>query len=129
MFPIRDDQPTFSTAYVNYFIIALNVLVFLLFELPAQTQSTRAMSELIAQFGLVPGHFTDALVGYGRYSIPGTFLTIFTSMFMHRMAAHSRQPVVLVDFWRQRRRLHGPFSLPDFLPDLRSGCGAHRYRD
>jgi len=83
MFPIRDDQPTFSTAYVNYFIIALNVLVFLFFELPAQAQSTRAMSELIAQFGLVPGHFTDALVGYGRYSIPGTFLTIFTSMFMH----------------------------------------------
>ena len=83
MFPIRDDQPTFSTAYVNYFIIALNVVVFLLFEVPAQAQGTRAMSELIAQFGLIPGHFTDALVGHGRYSIPGTFLTIFTSMFMH----------------------------------------------
>ncbi len=29
MFPIRDDQPSFSTPFVNYFIIALNVVVFL----------------------------------------------------------------------------------------------------
>src|SRR5437773_192021 len=32
MFPIRDDQPRFSTPYVNYFIIALNVLVYLFFD-------------------------------------------------------------------------------------------------
>ena len=38
-FPIRDDQPTFSKPYVNYFIIVLNVLVFVLFELPLQLPS------------------------------------------------------------------------------------------
>ncbi len=36
MFPIRDDQPRFSTPYVNYFIIALNLLVYVFFELPVQ---------------------------------------------------------------------------------------------
>ena len=29
MIPLRDDQPTFSTPFVNYFLIVLNVLVFL----------------------------------------------------------------------------------------------------
>ena len=32
MIPLRDDQPVFSTPFVNYFLIALNVLIFL-FEL------------------------------------------------------------------------------------------------
>jgi hypothetical protein len=26
MIPLRDDQPTFSTPFVNYFLIVLNVL-------------------------------------------------------------------------------------------------------
>src|ERR1022692_1508644 len=29
MFPIRDDQPRYSTPYVNGFLIALNILVYL----------------------------------------------------------------------------------------------------
>jgi len=28
MIPLRDDQPTFSTPFVNYFLIVLNVVVF-----------------------------------------------------------------------------------------------------
>ena len=29
MFPIRDDQPRYSTAYVNWFLIVLNILIYL----------------------------------------------------------------------------------------------------
>jgi len=29
MFPIRDDQPRFSTPYLTYFLIALNLAIFL----------------------------------------------------------------------------------------------------
>jgi membrane associated rhomboid family serine protease len=83
MFPIRDDQPRFSTPYVNYFIIALNVLVYVLFELPVQFQEPRALNALIFQFGLIPEHFTRALQGSAHYSIPAAFLTILTSMFLH----------------------------------------------
>src|SRR5215469_8467644 len=36
MFPIRDDQPRFTTPFVNYFIIGLNIAVYLLIELSAK---------------------------------------------------------------------------------------------
>ena len=29
MFPIKDDQPLYSTPYVNFFLIGLNILIFL----------------------------------------------------------------------------------------------------
>src|SRR5258708_7152757 len=82
MFPIRDDQPRFSTPYVTYFIIALNVLVFL-FELSVSSQGPRALDALIFQFGVIPQHFEQALAGSPYLTIPGTFLTILTSMFLH----------------------------------------------
>ena len=30
MFPIRDDQPRYSTPYINGFLIGLNIFIFLL---------------------------------------------------------------------------------------------------
>lgn len=32
MIPLRDDQPSLSTPFINYFLIALNVVIFV-FEL------------------------------------------------------------------------------------------------
>jgi membrane associated rhomboid family serine protease len=83
MFPIRDDQPRFSTPYVNYFIIALNVLVYVFFELPVQMQGERHFQALVFQFGFVPAHLTHALGGTSHYPLSATLLTIFTSMFLH----------------------------------------------
>ena len=82
MIPIRDDQPRFSTPYVTYFIIALNVVVFL-FELSVGAQSHRALNSLMYQFGVVPVHFERALAGTYPVPLPGLFLTILTSMFLH----------------------------------------------
>jgi len=82
MIPIRDDTPRFSTPYVTYFIIALNVAVFLM-ELSVGAQSHRALNGLIYQFGVVPRHFELALSASARYSLPASVLTIFTSMFLH----------------------------------------------
>lgn len=82
MIPIRDDTPRFSTPYVTYFIIALNVVVFL-GELSVGAQSHRALNGLIYQFGVVPRHFELALGGSTQYSLPASTLTIFTSMFLH----------------------------------------------
>jgi membrane associated rhomboid family serine protease len=86
LIPIRDDTPRYSTPYVAYFIIALNVLVFL-FELSVEAQGPRALSSLIHEFGVVPRHFVRALGGTG-VSLPGLFLPIFTSMFLHAGWAH-----------------------------------------
>lgn len=87
MFPIRDDQPRYSTPLVNYFIIGLNTVVFL-FELSVQMQGRQAFEALMFQFGVVPQHFERALAGSAGYSIPTTLLTILTSMFLHGGWAH-----------------------------------------
>jgi len=82
MFPIRDDQPRFTTPFVNYFIIGLNVVVFL-FEQSIQYQDPRAYLALMYEFGVVPRHITHALAGAGHVSLAGLFLPILTSMFLH----------------------------------------------
>jgi len=87
-FPIRDDQPSFSKPFVNYFIIALNILVFVLVELPAQSQGARVFNGLIFQFGLVPHDFTLALTGAANYPLGANLLTVLTSMFMHGGLGH-----------------------------------------
>ena len=28
MFPLRDDQPTFSTPFITYFLIAINLVIY-----------------------------------------------------------------------------------------------------
>ena len=88
MFPIRDDQPSFSKPLVNYFIIALNVLVFVLFELPLQAQGSRAFNGLVLQYGLIPHDFTLALKGSTNYPLVANLLTVLTSMFMHGGIGH-----------------------------------------
>ena len=83
MFPIRDDQPRFSTPFINYFIIALNLAVFMFIELPMQAQGPRAMNMLIEQFGLIPHDLTRAIAGVPQYPLAANILTILTSMFLH----------------------------------------------
>ena len=86
MIPIRDDTPRYSTPYVTYFIITLNVLVFL-FELTVEMQGPRALNSLIYEFGVVPRHFLRAATAPGA-SFPGAFLPVLTSMFLHGGFAH-----------------------------------------
>jgi membrane associated rhomboid family serine protease len=82
-FPLRDDQPRFSKPFVNYFIIALNIAVYVLLELPAQAQGRRAFDVLILQFGLIPHDLTRAIAGVPQYPLGANILTILTSMFLH----------------------------------------------
>jgi len=82
MIPIRDDTPRYSTPYVTYFIIALNVVVFL-FELSVGAQSHRQLNRFIYEFGVVPLRFERALAGSSAISLPGLSLTVLTSMFLH----------------------------------------------
>jgi len=86
MIPLRDDTPRYSTPYVTYFIIALNVLVFL-FELSVEAQGPRALNSLIHEFGVVPRHLVHA-AGGPSVSLPGLFLPILTSMFLHASWLH-----------------------------------------
>lgn len=82
MIPIRDDTPRFSTPYITYFIIGLNVLIFL-FEWQIGLQSQRHLNALIYDFGVVPRHFERAVGSGAVFSLPVLLLTILTSMFLH----------------------------------------------
>jgi membrane associated rhomboid family serine protease len=87
MIPLRDDQPVFSTPFVNYFLIVLNVLVFL-FELSVGLQSHRQLNELMFQFGVVPHYEIGLLTGVPVFAPGAALLPIFTSMFLHASWAH-----------------------------------------
>jgi membrane associated rhomboid family serine protease len=76
MIPIRDDAPRYSTPWVNYFLIALNTVVFL-FEL---TLDPHSLNAFMFSFGVVPAHVTGA-VHAGSYA--AGVVPILTSMFMH----------------------------------------------
>lgn len=90
MFPIKDDQPRYSTPYVTWFLIALNILISL-FE---ATLSPSGLKALFDQFSLVPAHLTAFLAGSPRVGLIQAVLPFFTSMFMHEGWAH-----VLGNMW------------------------------
>jgi len=87
MIPLRDDQPIFSTPFVNYFLIVLNVVVFL-WELSVGMQSHRALNAFMVEFGVVPHHTLAVLTGHSYASLATAILPLFTSMFLHASFLH-----------------------------------------
>lgn len=99
MIPIRDDAPRFSTPYVTYAVIAVNVAVFI-FEL---TFSMPQREQLLFTFGFVPIKITALFSGTHHVAIHGLILPVtlqsalvpvFTSMFLHATWLH-----VLINMW------------------------------
>jgi membrane associated rhomboid family serine protease len=90
MLPLKDDQPRYSTPYVNWFLIVLNILIYF-FQATLDRPSSKLLDE---QFGEVPAHLAAFLAGSHRYSLPQVVLPFFTSMFLHGSWAH-----VLLNMW------------------------------
>src|SRR5947209_12951648 len=84
MLPLRDDQPRYSTPYITYFLIGLNLVIFF-FEWVLDPASLKS---LIFQFGLVPSHLTAFLAGSPRYPLIAVVAPFFTSMFLHGSWMH-----------------------------------------
>lgn len=77
MLPIRDDAPHSTTPFITYFLIGLNILVFL-FE---PTPGTRASADVFWHFGFVPYHVDTWLSG--TTPAAAAFFPLFSSMFLH----------------------------------------------
>jgi membrane associated rhomboid family serine protease len=90
MLPIKDDQPRYSTPYVTWFLIALNLLIFL-FE---ASLDQRHLTQVIHQFAVVPYHLAVFLRGSTRYSLGQVVVPFFTSLFLHGSWMH-----VLGNMW------------------------------
>lgn len=93
MLPLKDDQPRYSTPYVNTFLIALNIFIYLLQFIQA-VQDPRGADLFARTFGEVPAHLSAFLAGSSRYSLPQVVIPFFTSMFLHAGWEH-----VLGNMW------------------------------
>lgn len=83
MLPLYDDQPRYSTPYVTYFLIGLNLLIYL-FE---STLSRHGLEAFITQFAIIPARLTSALLG--PHSSPVVAIVpLITSMFLHASWMH-----------------------------------------
>jgi len=84
MFPLRDDVPTRTTPYVNYALIAANVLVFILFELSLGDDQLQALFQHVA---VIPSHLFNPDLTFMQsvhtWTLRGQILPIFASMFLH----------------------------------------------
>jgi membrane associated rhomboid family serine protease len=90
MFPIKDDQPRYSTPYVNTFLIVLNILIYFY----QWTLGPRGGEAFARIYGEVPAHLAAFLAGSSRYALPDVILPFFTSMFLHGSWMH-----VLGNMW------------------------------
>jgi membrane associated rhomboid family serine protease len=93
MLPLKDDQPRYSTPYVNGFLIGLNILIYL-FQWLQWIADPRGSELFVRQFGEVPAHLAAFLSGSHRYSAGQVVLPFFTSMFLHAGWEH-----VLGNMW------------------------------
>ncbi len=84
MIPLRDDQPTFSTPFVNYFLIVVNVVVYLW----EHSVSDRMLNSFVLQFGLVPRHELAVLTGHSHEGWATAVVPLFTTMFLHASFLH-----------------------------------------
>ena len=73
LFPYKDDNPRILIPYVTYGIIAINILVFVI-QFNLSISSKMAEENFIYSFGFIPANFS--------------FITIFTSMFLHGGFSH-----------------------------------------
>ncbi|HLK03625.1 MAG TPA: rhomboid family intramembrane serine protease [Candidatus Acidoferrum sp.] len=80
--PLKDENPTRSTPYINYALVLANALVFV-YEL---TLPHRTQAALASVYGTVPTRFVHALSGHGH--VESALIPLFTSMFLHNGFAH-----------------------------------------
>ena len=85
MIPIRDDQPRFSTPYVTYFLIGLNLV-----DLPVRGDASRRRTSKLFSFNWewCPPTSRAFLAGASRMGLMAAFLPTLTSMFLHGSWMH-----------------------------------------
>ena len=84
MFPLHDENPTQSTPYFTYGLIATNILIYLYqFSLPPQK-----LTEFYQMFAVVPRELSSSLTGVAINQPVPEWLTLFTSQFLHGSWMH-----------------------------------------
>ncbi|WP_035991588.1 rhomboid family intramembrane serine protease [Leptolyngbya sp. KIOST-1] len=79
MVPLHDNNPTQITPWVNYGLIATNILVFLY----ALTLTPSQLEELFQTFAVVPEQLTASFQSGNPAQMWAEGITLFTSQFLH----------------------------------------------
>src|SRR5208283_2155704 len=84
MIPLRDDQPRFSTPFVNYFLIVLNVLIYI----GEAALNDASLKTLLFRFGVIPARVLGMFSGATHLNPAAVLLPFVTSMFLHGSWLH-----------------------------------------
>jgi rhomboid family protein len=82
MIPIKDDNPTRTFSFVNYALIAANIIIFFY----QVTLPPHAAKAFLLQYATIPQRIPAALAGYLGFKM--AFYPVFTSMFLHGGLLH-----------------------------------------
>ena len=93
MLPLKDDQPRYSTPYVTWFLIGLNIIIYF-FQWTQQVSDPRGADQFTQEFAEIPAHLAAFFGGSHRYTLGQVVLPFFTSMFLHGGWTH-----VLGNMW------------------------------
>ena len=121
LFPYKDDNPTRSFPFLNWFFIGLNLWVFFAWQLPLNPQETQTY---FSAFGFVPESF------FGQLSAPPNlgamaweWCTVYTSMFSHGGVFHLLGNMLFLYLFGDNmedamgKARYGIFTFPaDYLP-------------
>jgi membrane associated rhomboid family serine protease len=77
--PLRDENPTEITPYVNYTLIAINILVFV-YEISLSSQE---LERFVRTYAIVPRELTASFGSGDMSQIMPQLLTLVTSQFLH----------------------------------------------
>ncbi|MEM9217458.1 MAG: rhomboid family intramembrane serine protease [Cyanobacteria bacterium P01_F01_bin.150] len=81
MVPLKDENPVYSTPYITYGLIALNIAVFVhQLSLPPE-----GLELFVRQWGVLPTRITANL---GQQSSDAVWITLFSSQFLHGSWLH-----------------------------------------
>lgn len=86
MVPLNDNNPTRTTPYVVFGLIALNVVLFF-YELSLQGAGEQALDQFFRVWAIVPAELTDSFVGRAVNPV-GEWFTLISSQFLHGGWAH-----------------------------------------
>lgn len=86
MVPLNDNNPTRTTPYVVFVLIALNVAIFL-YELSLQGMGEDALNQFFQVWAIVPAELTDSFGGRALNPV-GEWFTLISSQFLHGGFAH-----------------------------------------
>ena len=81
MVPLKDENPIYTTPYITYGLIALNIVVFV----HQITLSPEMLELFVQQWGVLPIRITETL---GNQTSEAVWLTLFSSQFLHGSWIH-----------------------------------------